>query len=160
MPLCTGPSSARTVTSATGQGRRAAAHIDAWLGGRVWPAKPAAAVADFAMLNLPLYADAARAVQAELPPAQRVAAFDEVTAGLDETAARREAQRCLSCGNCFECDNCYAACPEEAIEKLGPRLGYGVLLSACTGCAVCVDQCPCHAMQMIAEPIIVREATA
>ena len=29
-------------------------------------------------------------------------------------------KRCLSCGNCFECDNCYAACPEDAIIKLGP----------------------------------------
>lgn len=150
----------RTVTSATGQGRRAAAHIDAWLGGGVWSATPAAAAVSFDMLNLPIYADAVRTEQAELAPALRVAAFDEVSAGLSEAAGRREAQRCLSCGNCFECDNCYAACPEQAIEKLGPRLGYRVLLSACTGCAVCVDQCPCHAMEMIAEPISATEVPA
>ena len=52
--------------------------------------------------------------------------FDEVLAGLSEPEARHEAQRCLSCGNCFECDNCYAACPEQAIAKLGPGLGYSV----------------------------------
>jgi formate dehydrogenase beta subunit len=148
---------ARTVTSATGQGRRAAAHIDAWLGATVRAAKPVVASVgvgvSFEMLNLPIYADAVRAVQAELAPALRVADFDEVSAGLDEAAGRREAQRCLSCGNCFECDNCYAACPEQAIEKLGPGLGYRVLLQACTGCAVCVEQCPCHAMTMVPEPV-------
>ena len=40
-------------------------------------------------------------------------------AGLGEREARYEARRCLSCGNCFECDSCYAACPEDAIVKLG-----------------------------------------
>ncbi|WP_426191594.1 NAD(P)-binding protein [Massilia sp. DWR3-1-1] len=140
-----------SVTNATGHGRRAAAHIDAWLDGRAVLPEVDLALATFAMLHLPIYADGARAQQAELAPAARVGGFDEVTSGLDESAARREAQRCFSCGNCFECDNCYAACPEQAIVKRGPGLGYEVLLSACTGCAVCVDQCPCHAMQMIAE---------
>lgn len=150
----------RTVTAATGHGRRAAARIDAWLGATVPLAPPLPEVATFAMLNLPIYADAARAAQAELTAAVRLAGFDEVTAGLDAASARREAQRCLSCGNCFECDNCYAACPEDAIEKLGPGLGYRVLLNACTGCTVCVDQCPCHAMEMVAEPLILTEVAA
>jgi formate dehydrogenase beta subunit len=143
----------RTVTSATGHGRRAASHIDAWLAGLPWTAKQSATTATFDMLNLPIYADAVRTAQSELLPAQRVAGFEEVTAGFSEASARREAQRCLSCGNCFECDNCYAACPEDAIEKLGPNLGYRVVLAACTGCSVCVDQCPCHAMEMVDEPI-------
>ncbi len=42
------------------------------------------------------------------------------SAGSIATAARYEAQRCLSCGNCFECDGCYSACPEHAVIKLGP----------------------------------------
>ena len=50
--------------------------------------------------------------------------FDEVVAGLDSTAARYEAERCLSCGNCFECDGCFSACPEQAVIKLGPGAGY------------------------------------
>ncbi|MFN2324224.1 MAG: 4Fe-4S binding protein, partial [Trueperaceae bacterium] len=62
------------------------------------------------------------------------------------------AKRCLSCGNCFECDGCYAACPEDAISKLGPGKGYSVNFDLCTGCAVCVEQCPCHAMEMVPEP--------
>ena len=43
---------------------------------------------------------------------------------MSEEEARHEAQRCLSCGNCFECDGCYAACPEDAIIKLGPGSRY------------------------------------
>ena len=84
--------------------------------------------------------------------------FAEITAGLTGKQARHEAQRCLSCGNCFECDNCYAACPEDAILKLGPTHGYSVNMALCTGCSVCVEQCPCHAMEMVAElsPVIVR----
>ena len=72
--------------------------------------------------------------------------FGEIIGGLDEVAARYEAARCYSCGNCFECDGCYGSCPEQAIEKLGPGLGYLVDAERCTGCGACHDQCPCHAI--------------
>jgi len=143
----------RTVTTAVGHGRRAARHIDAWLAGADLPLPPTASRGvTFPMLNLPIYSDASPSVQRELPVADRLRGFDEIVAGLDAPSALHEARRCLSCGNCFECDNCYAACPEEAIAKLGPALGYRIDMTACTGCAVCVDQCPCHAMEMIREP--------
>ncbi|HSM30996.1 MAG TPA: 4Fe-4S binding protein, partial [Woeseiaceae bacterium] len=61
-------------------------------------------------------------------------------------------QRCLSCGNCFECDGCYGACPEGAVIKLGPGRRYRFDYALCTGCAVCYEQCPCHAIEMIDEP--------
>jgi NADPH-dependent glutamate synthase beta subunit-like oxidoreductase len=141
-----------TVTSAVGHGKKAARNIDAWLhaGKRTEPqAQP---IVSFAMLNLPIYADAERSTQMETPVAGRIHGFGEIIAGLNQTSARHEAKRCLSCGNCFECDNCYAACPEEAIQKLGPGRGYLIKMDLCTGCAVCVEQCPCHAMEMIPEP--------
>jgi formate dehydrogenase beta subunit len=142
----------RSVTVATGYGKQAARHIDAWLNGQefVSPAKHPGI--DFAGLNLPIYADAAPSVQHELPLGARAGGFDEVVAGLSEAEALHEARRCLSCGNCFECDNCFAACPEEAIVKLGPTKGYEIKLYLCTGCMVCVEQCPCHAMEMVQEP--------
>ena len=89
-------------------------------------AEPASApLVSFDMLNLPVFSDAdpARAAGAG-SLAERLSGFDEVVAGLSEQEARYEAQRCLSCGNCFECDNCYAACPEDAIIKLGPGRRY------------------------------------
>jgi NADPH-dependent glutamate synthase beta subunit-like oxidoreductase len=144
--------SERTVTVAVGHGKLAARNIDAWLRGSHYQAKPAAPLVDFAMLNLPVFSDAEPTAQRELPPAGRTDDFAEVLAGLTEQEARREAQRCLSCGNCFECDNCFAACPEGAIIKLGPGKRYRYDYAKCTGCAVCFEQCPCHAIEMIAEP--------
>ncbi len=78
--------------------------------------------------------------------------FDEVIGGLTEGEAQYEARRCLSCGNCFECDGCYGACPEKAVIKLGPGKRYRYDYDLCTGCAICFEQCPCHAIEMIPEP--------
>ena len=142
----------RSVTVATGHGKKAARHIDAWLRGIVYSRPAKHPTIDFAELNLPIYADAVRSTERELPVGAPRAGFDEVVAGLSEAEALHEARRCLSCGNCFECDNCFAACPEDAIFKLGPGRHYEIRYALCTGCAVCVEQCPCHAMEMIPEP--------
>ena len=144
--------SERTVTIAVGHGKKAAQHIDAWLRGATYDKKDKHPTVDFAMLNLPIYTDAAPSMQRELPLSDRASGFDEVLAGLVEREAVHEAKRCLSCGNCFECDNCYAACPEDAIIKLGPNQRYKYDYTKCTGCAVCFEQCPCHAIEMVPEP--------
>jgi len=86
--------------------------------------------------------------------------FEEVVAGLSESEARYEAGRCLSCGNCFECDNCFASCPEQAIIKLGKGHFYRYDYDLCTGCAVCYEQCPCHAIEMLPEPAAAAATTA
>lgn len=142
----------RSVTAAVGHGKRAARHIDAWLRGGAYQAPEKHPIVSFDMLHLPIYSDADRSVQRTLPPAARATGFAEVLAGLSAAEACYEAQRCLSCGNCFECDQCYAACPEQAIEKLGPGRRYRYLYDRCTGCAVCFETCPCHAIEMIPEP--------
>jgi NADPH-dependent glutamate synthase beta subunit-like oxidoreductase len=145
--------SERTVTAAVGHGKKAARNIDAWLRGKPLQMAPKHPIAEFALLNLPIYADAPRSVQHETAAEMRVShGFEETTAGLREPEVRYEARRCLSCGNCFECDQCYAACPEQAIVKLGPGLRYRYDFDLCTGCGVCYEQCPCHAIEMIPEP--------
>ena len=141
----------RSVTVATGHGRKAARHIDVWLRGAEDARPPKHPGIGFAGLNLPIYADAARSAQPETPVSARGSGFDEVVGGLTWAEAAHEAKRCLSCGNCFECDNCFAACPEDAIRKLGPGRRYQIIDDLCTGCAVCVEQCPCHAMEMVPE---------
>ena len=131
---------------------RAARHIDAWLRDAAYAEPAPPPLASFAMLRLPVFSDADPALLREIPPAERTG-FAEITAGLAPPEARREAQRCLSCGVCFECDNCYASCPEDAIVKLGAGRRYRYDYAKCTGCAVCFEQCPCHAISMIAEPV-------
>ena len=79
-------------------------------------------------------------------------AFAEVVGGLSDDEATYEAGRCLSCGNCFECDGCLGACPEDAVIKLGVGHRYEFDYDRCTGCAVCFDQCPVHAIEMFPEP--------
>jgi formate dehydrogenase (NADP+) beta subunit len=142
----------RSVTISVGHGKRAARGIDAWLRGERYRQPAKHPLVTFDMLHLPVYSDAEPRPQKSLDAAERVSGFEEVIAGLTETAARYEAQRCLSCGNCFECDHCYAACPEDAIVKLGPGRRYRFDYDKCTGCAVCFEQCPCHAIEMIGEP--------
>ncbi|WP_236841815.1 NAD(P)-binding protein [Bosea sp. PAMC 26642] len=148
--------SQRSVTIATGHGKKAARHIDAWLRDTKLADVEKHPGITYAGLNLPIYADAAPSRQSELALSARKTGFEEVVAGLSETEALHEAKRCLSCGNCFECDNCFAACPEDAIIKLGPTKGYEINFETCTGCSVCVEQCPCHAMEMVPEQMMVQ----
>ena len=143
----------KSVTVAVGQSKRAARHIDAWLRGQRYEAPAKHSLVSFDMLHPPIYSDADPNPQKSIALAARISGFEEVVAGLTETEAVYEAKRCLSCGNCFECDNCYAACPEGAIVKLGPGLHYRYDYDKCTGCAVCFDQCPCHAIEMVPEPV-------
>ena len=142
----------RNITVAVGHGKKAARHIDAWLRGERF-AKPAKhALATFDKLHVWYYTDAAQRPQGHLDLKKRVSGFEEVVAGLSQKEALYEAKRCLSCGNCYECDGCYGACPEDAIIKLGPGRRYRYNYDLCTGCAVCFEQCPCHAIEMIPEP--------
>ncbi|HSO35862.1 MAG TPA: FAD-dependent oxidoreductase, partial [Labilithrix sp.] len=142
----------RSVTVAVGHGKKAAGHIDAYLRGATLAKPTPHPVATFGLLHLPFYTDAARKPQQVLDDARRVASFDEVVSGLSPSEAAFEAKRCLSCGNCYECDGCYGACPEDAIIKLGPGNRYRYDYDRCTGCAVCFEQCPCHAIEMRPEP--------
>jgi NADPH-dependent glutamate synthase beta subunit-like oxidoreductase len=141
----------QSVTISVGHGKRAARNIDAWLCNTRHQAPVKAPLVTFNMLHLPVYSDADPTPQTTLAAAERTQGFDEVVAGFTETQARYEARRCLSCGNCYECDNCFAACPEQAIIKLGPGRRYQYDYAKCTGCAVCFEQCPCHAIEMVEE---------
>jgi NADPH-dependent glutamate synthase beta subunit-like oxidoreductase len=144
--------SERTVTVGVGHGKKAARHIDAWLRSIVAVSPRKHDLATFDKLHLWYFGDAARRQQPELPPEERIADFGEVVAGLSAEEAVYEASRCLSCGNCFECDGCLGACPEDAVIKLGVGHRYRFDLDRCTGCGACFEQCPVHAIEMVAEP--------
>jgi len=141
--------SERTVTIATGHGKKAAQHINAWLGGTTFEKPERTPTVDFEALHLRYYTDAQQREQASVPAEQRTGDFREVTSGLSEKEALYEAARCYSCGNCFECDGCFGACPEDAIIKLGKGNRYDINYDLCTGCQACFLQCPCHAIEMV-----------
>ena len=151
----------RTVTVGVGHGKKAARFIDAYLRGDEAVAPAGNDLAGFDLLHPWYFADAERRRQPEREPAGRIADFTEVVGGLSEDQAAYEAHRCLSCGNCFECDGCFGSCPEDAIIKIRPsrpaghehgtEYAYVFDYGRCTGCAICHDQCPVHAIEMIPE---------
>jgi len=143
----------RNVTVAVGHGKRAARHIDAWLRGKAAEAGEKHEPATFERLNPWYYSDAPQTVRPQLALARRTSSFDEVQGGLTEENALFEARRCLSCGNCFECDNCYGVCPDNAVIKLGPGNRFKFDCDYCKGCGLCAAECPCGAIDMVAEAI-------
>ncbi len=145
----------RTVTVGIGHGKKAARHIDAWLRGAVHDPGPRPEVATFDMLNPWYYSEAPRTVRPTLEMVRRQSTFEEVVGGLDESNALFEARRCMSCGNCFACDNCYGVCPDNAVIKLDPTGAYRYEydLDYCKGCGICMEECPCGAIEMIPEEI-------
>ncbi|MFO1326012.1 MAG: NAD(P)-binding protein [Rubrivivax sp.] len=143
----------RNVTVAVGHGKKAARHIDAWLRGTRLEPVPKHASASFERLNPWYYSDAPHQVRPQLDRARRTGSFDEVQGGLTEANALFEARRCLSCGNCFECDNCYGVCPDNAVVKKGPGLRFAFDYEFCKGCGICAAECPCGAIDMVAEAV-------
>ena len=141
--------SERSVTIATGHGKKAARHIDAWLHGSTYQTADKHPIVGHESLHLWYRTEAPKKKQGELAPENRLGGFEEIMQGLTEQEAQFEARRCLSCGNCFECDGCYGSCPEDAIIKLGKGNRYQYNYDRCTGCATCYEQCPCHAIEMV-----------
>ncbi|MGO9740454.1 MAG: FAD-dependent oxidoreductase, partial [Roseiarcus sp.] len=145
--------SERTVTVAIGHGKKAARCVDAYLRGETYHPAQKHGLASFDRLNTWYYEDAPATVRPTLEAARRVHSFDEVVKGLDETNALYEARRCLSCGNCFECDNCYGVCPDNSVIKLGPGKRFKFDYDYCKGCGLCAAECPCGAIDMVAETV-------
>ena len=143
--------SERSVTIATGHGKKAARYIDGWLRDEPYIPADKHPIVDHEKLRLWYRTEAPKSAQGELSAEKRTESFDEILQGLTEKEARFEAKRCLSCGNCFECDGCYGSCPEDAIIKLGKGKRYLYDYDKCTGCASCYEQCPCYAIEMVKE---------
>lgn len=141
----------RSVTIAVGHGKKAARYIDGFLRSTPYAPEKKHSIVGFDKLNVWYRTEAPQQEQPHLPLEEASKDFTEIVQGLSEVEARYEASRCYSCGNCFECDGCYGACPEGAVIKLGPGKRYIFNYTLCTGCAVCYEQCPCHAIDMQAE---------
>jgi len=75
--------------------------------------------------------------------------FAEVELGLDEAAARREAERCLACGCGVGCGICHDVCIYSAVEPDGAS--FRIDPEKCDGCGLCAVRCPNKAIEL--EPI-------
>jgi Pyruvate/2-oxoacid:ferredoxin oxidoreductase delta subunit len=151
-------SMARFVTEAIGMGKRAAREIHRTLLGDAAAEREhrgnahVCGTADIVRLdaiNTFYHVATARAMDARLDPAQRLATGAEVQIALDAAQALAEAERCFSCGTCITCDNCVQYCPDLAVQRDGA--GYVVLTDYCKGCGLCVKECPTGSMRMIEE---------
>jgi NADPH-dependent glutamate synthase beta subunit-like oxidoreductase len=143
----------RTVTVGVGHGKQAARNVDAWLRGGSYVHPASGEPVSFEELNTWYFADAPKTRAPHLDAVRRQSSFAEVALGLDPDDALFEARRCLSCGNCFGCDNCYGVCPDNAVLKVDEGDGYAFDLDYCKGCGICVQECPCGAIEMIPERI-------
>jgi NADPH-dependent glutamate synthase beta subunit-like oxidoreductase len=147
----------RSITVATGHGKKAARFIDAYLRNETPPVPGRRDLASYETLHTWFYSRTAPRQQPEIDGERRRTTFEEIHGGLNAEEAVYEARRCLSCGNCFECDGCYTVCPEEAIVKLGPGKRYRYNYDFCTGCSVCFEQCPCGAINMVPADVVEGE---
>lgn len=139
----------RTMTAAVGHGRLAAASIHAYLTGQPMPENTHSHdhVMTIGDLNTHYFTIAVPSEQSRRPVQECVTNFDETVAGLSESQARYEAQRCLSCGTCIRCSTCFSVCPDSAIRRK-PDGTYEVDSQYCKGCGICAQECPSGAIQM------------
>jgi 2-oxoacid:acceptor oxidoreductase delta subunit (pyruvate/2-ketoisovalerate family) len=105
-------------------------------------------VVAFEELNMDYFEPAKRQRQFKRLPKGRIKEFAEVTSGLTENAALREAERCFSCGTCNECENCYIFCPDASILKKEEKISQQVDYDFCKGCGICFVECPRRAISL------------
>jgi len=79
--------------------------------------------------------------------------FEERIVGFSEEQAKKEGERCMSCGMCFECDNCVIYCPQDAVFRIKkPDRTVGRYVDTdytrCIGCHICADVCPTGYIKM------------
>ena len=143
-----------TVSAAIGDGRLAAAAIDAKLRAATSPTLQERPAIEFPGLNLSYYEHRGRVPVQKIPPQERTDDL-EIEGAISSTEAFAEANRCFSCGNCLACDNCWTLCPDNAVIKTRElaRDGSHYLFDYeyCKGCGICATECPCGFIDMISE---------
>lgn len=140
----------RFVSTAVGDGKKAALCIARYLGQQVvfdQGYEENAKEVSFADINTFYFPTLDRGERDKVPADIRKTGFAEIRLGFTAAQALDQSRRCFSCGSCVECDNCAYFCPDMAIikDKDAP-LYYKVLEQYCKGCGCCVEECPRGAM--------------
>ena len=134
----TGPS---TVSEAIGWGRKGALSIESYLRGVAPVEDEEAEVVKYEDLNLAYFEPKEATKMKTLTTEKRLRGFTEINLGLSEEEAKREAERCFTCGICDGCGNCWVFCPDVAISQL-EEAKFEVDYDYCKGCGVCAEECP------------------
>lgn len=137
------------VSHAIASGRRGAEAIDRFLRGEKSTQEgETTKVARFGDINPDYFPRAGRVKNSFLPPGKREKGFREVQKGLSGEKARREAERCFSCGNCIRCNVCLVVCPDVAISFAEKENRYEIDWDHCKGCGICAVECPRASMAL------------
>ncbi len=105
-------------------------------------------VVAFDELNLSYFEHMERNEGSKLAVPERVRDFREVSVGLTEQEALKEAERCFSCGVCNGCANCFIFCPDLSVIMEGGVMKYRINYDYCKGCGICIAECPCYALSV------------
>ncbi|MFO7653015.1 MAG: NAD(P)-binding protein [Candidatus Krumholzibacteriia bacterium] len=140
------------VTTAIGQGRKAAAAIDRDFRELEKTGGPDLPWVTASQLNKGHWLELRQphVEEEHIPVEEALAALDrETTRTFTMDEARTEAARCMSCGLCFDCENCFKYCQDSAIVRPEERGGeYRIKLENCIGCDKCAEACPCGYIDM------------
>ncbi|MFH1264463.1 MAG: NAD(P)-binding protein, partial [Planctomycetota bacterium] len=139
------------VTTAVGQGRRAAEAIDRNLRGAEPEQGEEMPIVKPDRLRLDHYEKVERGEAVTLPVEQRLAGMEtEVNLPLSQEQAIAESKRCMSCGFCFDCEKCWLFCQDQAVDKpMQKGVLYSFKMPNCTGCKKCAEECPCGFIDML-----------
>ena len=145
--------SLRLVTTAIGEGRKAAERMIARIEGDTTTLPQVIPTIGPENMCLDYYEEKERNSGSYLPESKRLTGgLDlEYDAGLSENQFLDEADRCMSCGLCFECRQCLIYCPQGAIVEYPQNLIGEVMYTKynkCVGCHICAQVCPCGFIRM------------
>lgn len=138
----------RFVSTAIGQGKKAALSIDKYLKkpyskGSLKEMEGSQDVVSYHEINAFYFPEKARERKGTVTVEQRLQNFAELKIGFSPEQTQSQSERCFSCGNCVECDNCFYFCPDMAVVKDSSLAEhYRILDQYCKGCGSCVQECP------------------
>jgi len=139
------------ITTAIGHGRKAVDSIDAYVKGQLMPKPGRKDVIPYEDMRSYYFHETPQIKRGHRKVEKVHTDFNEILQILDQETAKKESERCMSCGLCFECNQCMLYCPYGAITKFGKNPIGEVMYTyyeKCVGCHVCAEVCPCGYIHM------------